>query len=388
MTTLSCAMLLAKGAKPAERLMLAHYMPWYASKPVSGEWGWHWTMGKLNPDRKTAGRQEGASHYRPLLGLYDSGDPRVIDCHVLLMKFAGIDGVMVDWYGNVDHYDYAINHRNTQRMFEAVKRAGLKFSLVYEDQTVPHLIKGGKFKAEDAVEQGRRLLQWVDRNWFRSSAYIKQDGRPVFLVFGPQYYQGKDWERIFEGIGPAFYSLHHRREPALGAYDWPLPKGGDEGSAKERAGFFERAKTVPSIPVAYPRFHDFYKEAGVHDSWGRIGDQDGRTYQKTLAEALQSDARIVQLATWNDWGEGTGIEPTEEFGYRDLEATQRLRRRHWGGKLPYTRDDLRLPVRLFRLQVRYAGNRGMEKKLAEVSRLLFANRLPDARRRLSALETE
>jgi len=26
---------------------------------------------------------------------------------------------------------------------------------------------------------------------------------------------------------------------------------------------------------------------------------------------------MVQIATWNDWGEGTGIEPTAEFGYRD-----------------------------------------------------------------------
>src|SRR5437879_3456638 len=25
--------------------ILAHYMPWFESKPVSGHWGWHWTMG-------------------------------------------------------------------------------------------------------------------------------------------------------------------------------------------------------------------------------------------------------------------------------------------------------------------------------------------------------
>lgn len=34
---------------------------------------------------------------------------------------------------------------------------------------------------------------------------------------------------------------------------------------------------------------------------------------------------MVQIATWNDWGEGTGIEPTVEFGNRDLLTIQRLR---------------------------------------------------------------
>lgn len=368
-------------ASAPSQLLLAHYMPWYAAKPVSAEWGWHWTMGKLNPDVQKNGRPEAASHYRPLLGLYDSGDPQALECHVLLMKFAGIDGVMVDWYGLIDHYDYAVNHRNTERLFTAIKRAGLKFSLVYEDQTVTQLIKGGKFKPEEALEQGKRLMRWVESHWFRSPNYVKQNGKPVFLVFGPQYYQPTDWDKLFEDLSPkpAFFTLHHRKgSAAIGAYDWPLPKGGDEGSAKERTGYFARTKEWPAfLPVAYPRFHDFYKEAGVHDSWGRINDHDGRTYKTTLQEALKSAAPIVQIATWNDWGEGTGIEPTEEFGYRDLETTQRMR----GGK--YTAADLRLPLRLYRLQKKPGAD---QRKLGEVSRLLFAGRLLEARKRLEMLE--
>lgn len=373
------ALLLASTAP--SQWVLAHYMPWYAAKPVSPEWGWHWTMGKLNPDVRKGARREAASHYRPLLGLYDSGDPDALECHVLLMKFAGIDGVMVDWYGLIDHYDYAVNHRNTERLFSAIQKAGLKFALVYEDQTVTQLIKGGKFKPEEALDQGKRLMKWVEKRWFRSPSYVKLDGKPVFLVFGPQYYAPEDWGKLFEGLvaRPAFFTLHHRKgDAAVGAYDWPLPKGGDEGSARERAGFFARAKEWPAfIPVAYPRFHDFYREAGVHESWGRIDDRDGRTYTSTLREALASGAPIVQIATWNDWGEGTGIEPTEEFGYRDLEATQRLR------KARYSASDLRLPIRLYRLRKRPGID---PKKLAEVSRRLFASRLAEARKGLEALE--
>jgi hypothetical protein len=137
----------------------------------------------------------------------------------------------------------------------------------------------------------------------------------------------------------------------MGAYDWPLPKGGDEGSRKERDGFYARAKEWPAfIPAAYPRFHDYYKEAVVHDSWGRIEDREGKTYVETLTEALRSPAEIVQIATWNDWGEGTVIEPSVEYGYRDLEATQRLRRRYVEPSFRFTAADLRLPIRLLALR--------------------------------------
>ena len=63
------------GTAPGKTL-LVHYMPWYASKPVSGKWGWHWTMNHFNPDKMDEnGQRELATHDPPLIGPYDSGDP-------------------------------------------------------------------------------------------------------------------------------------------------------------------------------------------------------------------------------------------------------------------------------------------------------------------------
>lgn len=363
--------------------LLAHVMPWYESKPVSGTWGWHWTMNRFDPEKIVAGRREAASHYRPAIGLYDSNDPDAVECQLLLMKLSGIDGVLVDWYGNVDTYDYLTNHRNTQRLFEATRRMGLKFALVYEDQTVPNLIKGGKFREAEATEAGRTLMRWVDRNWFSSPHYVREDGRPLFLVFGPQYYKSEAWTRMFEGLTnpPAFYTLHHRKDPAIGAYDWPLPKGGAAEAKRARERFDAQRKEVPrSIPVAYPRFHDIYTEAGLPYGHDEVADAGGATYRQSLSEALASGARFVQIATWNDWGEGTGIEPTEEFGYRDLETTQRLR------KSRFTPADLTLPLRLFKLRKRHAGDPKRRTELAKISAALIAGDAGRARRLLSIVE--
>jgi hypothetical protein len=51
-----------------------------------------------------------------MMGLYDSSDPDALRCQVMLMKLAGIDGVVIDWYGNENFNDYALINRNTLRL--------------------------------------------------------------------------------------------------------------------------------------------------------------------------------------------------------------------------------------------------------------------------------
>lgn len=369
------------------RLLLAHYMPWFQSKPVSGMWGWHWTMNHYDPDRAVNGRSEAASKYRPLIGLYDSGDPDALECHVLLMKLAGIDGVLIDWYGTDDLYDYAANHRNAERLIRFVKKAGLKFAVVYEDQTVPNLIAAHRLTEADAVPHGRRLLSWLQTNWFTDPAYVTENGRPLFLAFGSGYYKGDQWTQIFAGLPqpPAFFTESDRRPPAIGGFSWPQPGGGTDAALREIDGFYQKAAGWPDLlPAAFPRFDDIYAEAGIHRSWGHIDDRDGRTYTATLERALKSRAAVTQLVTWNDWGEGTCIEPSVEYGYRDLEATQRLRRRYLSPKFPYQPDDLRLPVELYRLRKRYGAGSPQSVKLDAIARLLFAGNTSKARVVLAA----
>lgn len=355
--TMLTALLLA--ARP---LLLVHVMPWFSLNPP----GWHWTMGKSD-----AAKGELATHYHPLGGAYDSSDPDAIERQTLLMKIAGFDGMLVDWYGDRDRYDYLPNHRVTQKLFEAARRTGLSFALVYEDGTVPNLISGGVFKKEDAVAEGKALLARAAKAWFGSPTYQKVGGKPLLMVFGPQFYPDEAWSSI---LPPrvSFYTLHHRRAGALGAYDWPLP--GDDWQKR-------RAELAPGIavPVSFPRFDDFYKAAGVGPGYGKIPDDDGRTYERTLADALAKAAPLVQVATWNDWGEGTQIEPSTEFGFRDLEATQRARRR-LDPRFAFTPADLRLPIRLFDLRKKGAS----QARLDEASSDLSAGNTAAARKILEA----
>ena len=265
--------------------IMVHYMPWYASKSVSGEWGWHWTMNHFDPDTiADDGRREIASHYYPLIGPYDSNDPHALECHVLLMKFAGIDGAIIDWYGIKDHYDYAAIHRNTNHLIAYIKKAGLSFAICYEDQTVKHLVNDGIIRESEALSHGKEVLRWMQDHWFIADEYAKIAGRPLLLVFGPQYFKGASWKELFSGLSqpPYFYTLNSLQEGADGVFGWPPVHGDRVVSPDNWRAYLSQLYEQGGIGTAFPKFHDIYEEAGVRESYGYLDDQEGAVFWRDV----------------------------------------------------------------------------------------------------------
>jgi hypothetical protein len=373
-------------------LILAHYMPWYEAKPTGGHWGWHWTMGRYDPGRTDpTGRREIASHYYPLIGPYDSADPDLLEYHTLLLKVAGIDGVVADWYGSEDVNDYAVIHRRTEALFEAIKRRGLKIAVRYEDRALRAISEKQKPTPEQAVEHGRGHLRFCEDHWFEEPAYVTLGGKPLLLVFGPDYLGPVQWEAVFKGPRkpPALFSLHERRPPAIGSFAWPAmwaAKGGvlDAGSLDEYLHRFY-GREGPKVGCAFLGFRDIYAQAVVRPSYGFLDPRDGETFRLTPRRAVESGCPIIQVATWNDFGEGTCVEPAREYGYRYLEAIQEARRRSPGVPFVYGRDDLGLPLRIYRLRKRI--DRPVQgKAIDEVVDLLSAGQVARASGRLGELE--
>ena len=397
------------GIASAKKIM-AHYMPWYQSQPFRGSWGWHWKMGDyFNPPTTYA------SHYQSLFGLYDSSDPHVLASQALLMKFAGIDGMIADWYGIECFYDYCLIKDSTNLFIPYIKEAGLEFSICYEDATVKIMTEnpvGNPHFANRAaaVAHGQQVMQWLQTNYFTDSSYLKIDNKPVLLCFGPQFFTDAEWTTLFAALSPKphFFPLHDHLvsyPTRTGEFDWPRPVGGTTPASPTSStaiidalyrvtspiGFYPRAANYHwehYIAGAFPRFHDIYADAG-QTSWGYIDDEYaafGSTYAYTLERALQSSADIVQLVTWNDYGEGTIIEPTVEDGYLYLEMTQELRKEYIDANFPYVAADLRLPVRLYTLRKENLGNPAIMAQLATVEDYLFANNLSGAKELLDQIE--
>jgi hypothetical protein len=312
-------------------LVLVHVMPWFESKAVSGRWGWHWTMGRTEADKGGL-----ASHDRPAFGPYDSGDPAVIATQVALMKAAGIDGAIIDWNGPDGFDDYAMIHRNATRLIAALKKAGLKFALCVEDNPGHRFMQERKFTRAQATAKVAASFAWADAQWLNDPAYVRLGERPTLFIFGPQYLDEAEWSAIRATLtqNPLVYALPHlsHRQGIDGAFAWvPVSEGKSvptEAWTKELAELYVRQTKTgrPTVAVTFPGYRDFYAQAGVGRSYGSIDYRDGRTFADSFDQAMRSGAPIVQIATWNDYGEGTGIEPTVERGLRDLELLRnRLR---------------------------------------------------------------
>jgi hypothetical protein len=339
----------ATAAEPAEPpKLLAHVMPWYAAKPISGVWGWHWTMNHFDPERVTNGRREIASTLYPVIGPYDSSDTSVLEYHLLLMKLAGIDGIIIDWYGLTDVNDYAALHRNTTLLVDMAKPLGLSVAICYEDRTVLELEKKGLL-AEGRAAHAAAEIQWLAEHWFRLDHYTKHNGRPLLLSFGVANMTDEEWSETLQlaDVPVAYVSQAKRRPGASGVFDWPVPS---QGLATQERFLRGVAREPLAIPVAFPRFDDIYEQAGLHASYGTIPDDQGRTFATTLQQALAAGTPYIQVATWNDWGEGTSIEPSLNYGTRDLEVIQQLRRQQIDPQFPHTATSLALPLKLLALR--------------------------------------
>jgi hypothetical protein len=366
--------LAAPGAsRAASKTVMVYYMPWYTAKPYSNDWGWHWTMNHFNPDGVNAsGERQIASWYYPLIGPYDSSDPAVLEYHVLLMKLAGVDGVIVDWYGSANFLDYGINNQATVKLFQFTRKAGLKFSICYEDQTIQHMIDGNYLAAGDAIFHAQQEMLYLQTNFFSDASYLRLKGQPVLLNFGPQHFMmSSNWEDIFSVLGatnqPAFFTEDNRLPVSTGAFSWPpmwmsqVPGTGGvlSGAALKSylADFDQKAGNWPAfISSAFPRFHDIYQRAGVRNYWGYLGDRHGDTLRDTLSRGMTNSSAIVQVVTWNDFGEGSMVEPTQEYGYRDLGIIQDFRRQYLESDFSRNTNDLTMALRFYNLRRQYLTN--------------------------------
>ncbi len=372
-------------------LLMAHYMPWYQTPDVSGYWGWHWTMNHFNPAQMDEnGRPQIASHTMPLTGPYDSMDDALLEYQVALMKLSGIDGVIVDWYGIEDFWDYGVLNQATGKLFEVIRQAGLQFAICYEDQTVKHMVDNKHLAMADVYTHGQDVMRYMRDTWFGDDAYLKSEGRPVLLTFGPQYYaSGSDWEKLFSvlDVQPVFITLDKRiGNVSTSSFPWPPMWASKDGVLTQAAletylkPFYAKVGgDAYRVGGAFPGFHDIYKEVGVSEGYGFLDDQGGETFRFTLELALSNHPDMVQLITWNDYGEGTIIEPTEEFGYRYLEMVQDARRAMADGDFTFTAEDLHLPLQLFNLRREYAGDAAVNARLDEASTALIAGDVAAAR---------
>ena len=351
-----------------------HLMPWFETKETNnGQWGWHWTMATKNPEvviNTATGKREIASYYYPIIGPYASSDRDVIEYQLLLMKLSGIDGVLIDWYGTQNFFDYPLLLRNTEAIVDLTYKVGLEYAMVYEDQ-VNNNVSGDKIAAAKSDMNYLATKHFVQKN------YIKVDGKPLLLTFGPQTFNSpSDWTSIFSGLStkPKFLTLWYESGKAgtnaSGEYSWVYQDA--QSHLTHLDGFYDRSLSGIKMVSAYPGFKDFYAEGGWGSGYFFIDHHGTETFTTTLNRAIANNAQYLQLVTWNDYGEGTMIEPTDEFQYSFLTTLQSTL------GVPYKQEDLELVGNLYTLRKKFTDDTN-QRKLNQVFYYMVSLQIEKAR---------
>ena len=365
-------------------LILVHYMPWYRGPSVISQekdpssYGGHWTRwGGFNPATASDGKARIFAKQYPLTGPYHSGNMALLEYQAALMKIAGIDGVIFDWYGSYNANDFGENHEYTTAMAAVLKRANLKFAACYEDNTL-NMIKNLNPApvTDETLSIGRISFDWAQANWFRTQPYVRYEGSPVLLCFGPQHFINKtQWETVFSGVKPApwFIDLDNKYAWADSSYNWP-PMWASVGGVLTQArltqylddfyGGKQKNKPYRAASV-FSAFDDAYET-----SLGHLDYDNGAVFDLTWKKAIAFDPQIIQIVTWNDYGEGTIIEPTMERGYRELEYLQ-SRVREYNSEFPFTAEDLRWPLEFYRLRYTQTASSAQESAIKAAINALF-----------------
>ncbi len=342
--------------KSNPKKVYVHYLPWFQSKPHDGYWGQHWTMANKNPDNiDENGLHEIASYYNPLIGPYSSSDPDLQEYHFLLMKLSGIDGVIFDWYGSRNMHDFGLIKSATETFITELENIDLDFSIMYEDRVAYMEVTD---TINNPIARAQEDFSYIKDTYFTSPNYQKINNSKIISMFGPHHLNNtEDWNTIYNVFDvndqPALISLwglsHTLSEHFKGEFLWVAP---DHLIAHDYYYQTYAENNEITIGSAYPGFKSFYVDGGWTEGinlW-ELPENDGLTFVESLNNSSFESADVIQIVTWNDFGEGTMVEPTTQFGFRYLTMLQE----YTGTE--HTEDDLLTATRLYESRKENASN--------------------------------
>jgi hypothetical protein len=251
------------------------FYPWYGANGV----GWYSNQ-----------------HYTPTLGLYNSADPSIIGQQLTMMKYSGIQTAISSWWGRGDRTD-----TNLKTLLNLSANSGVNFTAYYEQEG--NAVGNGPNPSTSAIESDLQYLA----QYTSSPQWTHLGGLPVLFVYG----DGSDG-----------CSTLDRWAAAPSASKWHIVQkvfGGYTSCANASKFDFHQygpasaIDTQPGYSVAVsPGFWKFGEASP------RLA-RDPATFTTNVQKMVASTNRWHLVTTWNEWGEGSSVEPAVEFGQTYLD---------------------------------------------------------------------
>jgi hypothetical protein len=267
----------AASARPVRSAIF--FYPWYSNPRHDGGWA-HWQQsGHLPP-------ADIASDFYPARGVYSSGNARILRAQMHDVAVAGIDEVVSSWWGR-DSIEAG--------RLAAVRRAAGRYGLEVAVQLEPYAGRTIQSIADDLV-------------------YLRAHGIHDVYVYRAGDFPAGDWRTLnlplagLRVFGQTALVGFAARAGFAGFYTYDVLVYG--GAKFARLCAEARARGLLCAPSVGPGY-----DANAATGDMRVKPRaDGVTYDTMWRAALDADADIVTITSYNEWSEGTQIEPAGRGG--------------------------------------------------------------------------
>ena len=348
----------------------AHLCTWFKTRPFSGHWEmWNSDYEQTPHDPDVIydnGHRDIATPNYPLTDVYDTSDPDLIECHLLGMKLAGFDGVIVDWDGRrLNRY----RHEALMDVVAHLEAFDMKLIVCFEEWC-GYWPEGTYPDRRGEIDAARAEIDWLMDELAARPFYGSVRGTKPVLIFRKkpaQWFDPAEWSELAEGIrgrgGSVIWpaSFQNEFDPVIdGRYFWvggftPEHRHNTlEWCRQAYQAFFDQCRshtlgTDPPLVLgsATPGFDDTCVWG-----WGvapRVAPRyQGERFKLTWEMSIENDVDLVQVVTWNDWNEGSHVEPADTFGYKYLQMNKRYAARFKGRQDVVPDEALHIPLALYR----------------------------------------
>jgi hypothetical protein len=329
MTTLAIlAAALMQDATGNDRFVGGYYYPWYYKE--------RWT------NEPVAGT--------PRLGFYSSDDRAVAAQHVKWAKEAGLDFFLVSSLGAEGREGK--NFANV--VLPEIQRADFKFAVLYETPLALGLPAGKPIdlqaKNSDGTTAGDLFVKHFDHltdEYFKHGSCLRRNNKAVAVVYLVRDMVNADTalrtvrqQAAMKGVDLFLvadvvywtdpetldWAFLRRHFQAVTAYNMHFRQKFLEATAAQFAAANRAAKkhSLRLIPNAMPGYDDTPLRGEGRPTLHRRRGEFYRDSWKVAAKFVDREQPLLFVTSFNEWHEGTELEPSEEYGDRYLKLTKEL----------------------------------------------------------------
>jgi hypothetical protein len=287
------------GFQPSAPYYAAFYYPWFKNAATDGSWsGSTWSdadvKGTHTPPANWFSNylpDPNPSAFDPANELYSSNNYTTFKWQVSKMAEAKVEVAISSWWGQGHKTDVTFN----SIVNDFMKRSdnpypNLRWALYYEKEGF----------GDPSVSEIASDLSYIASHYASSPYMLKVNGKPVIFVYGDANdgaTTATRWAQARAQVGTKFYVV-----------------------LKVFSGY----ATTPDQPDDWHQYNPAVRSdsQGSHSfsispGFWRSGDpvrlgRDATAFQSAVSAMVASSARWKLITTWNEWGEGTAVEPGEQ----------------------------------------------------------------------------